>query len=90
MVCLPPSHRAAAFFFSFLFFFFNFKFFMLLHYSTCRFSYFVVALSYRFSREQVEQIDKSKQWSRALDGSDYLPGMVYFLFLHSVIKYLEN
>ncbi|XVF87840.1 hypothetical protein PTKIN_Ptkin18bG0153100 [Pterospermum kingtungense] len=29
-----------------------------------------------FSREQVEQLDKNKQWSRALDGSDYLPGMV--------------
>lgn len=33
-------------------------------------------LNPRFAREQVEQIDKSKQWSRALDGSDYLPGMV--------------
>ncbi|XVE87687.1 hypothetical protein DITRI_Ditri19aG0007600 [Diplodiscus trichospermus] len=33
-------------------------------------------LNPRFSREQVEQLDKSKQWSRALDGSDYLPGMV--------------
>ncbi|GAB2298953.1 hypothetical protein Dimus_033029 [Dionaea muscipula] len=30
----------------------------------------------RFNREQVEQIDKNKLWSRALDGSDYLPGMV--------------
>ncbi|KAM7530707.1 hypothetical protein LguiB_034117 [Lonicera macranthoides] len=30
----------------------------------------------RFSRKQVEQLDKNKQWSRALDGSDYLPGMV--------------
>ncbi|MBA0839690.1 hypothetical protein Goarm_005394, partial [Gossypium armourianum] len=30
----------------------------------------------RFSREQLEQLDKNKQWSRALDGSDYLPGMV--------------
>ncbi|CAI9086891.1 OLC1v1020814C1 [Oldenlandia corymbosa var. corymbosa] len=30
----------------------------------------------KFSREQVEQLYKNKQWSRALDGSDYLPGMV--------------
>ncbi|KAF5199043.1 U4/U6.U5 tri-snRNP-associated protein [Thalictrum thalictroides] len=30
----------------------------------------------RFSREQVVHLDKNKQWSRALDGSDYLPGMV--------------
>ncbi|KAG9452791.1 hypothetical protein H6P81_005695 [Aristolochia fimbriata] len=33
-------------------------------------------LNPRFTREQVEQLDKKKQWSRALDGSDYLPGMV--------------
>ncbi|KAL9273245.1 Ubiquitin carboxyl-terminal hydrolase 39-like protein [Drosera capensis] len=33
-------------------------------------------LNPRFNREQVEQIDKIKLWSRALDGSDYLPGMV--------------
>ncbi|PQQ15845.1 U4/U6.U5 tri-snRNP-associated protein 2-like [Prunus yedoensis var. nudiflora] len=33
-------------------------------------------LNPRFTEEQVEQIDKNKQWSRALDGSDYLPGMV--------------
>ncbi|KAG6641856.1 hypothetical protein CIPAW_09G102300 [Carya illinoinensis] len=33
-------------------------------------------LSPRFTREQVEQLDKNKQWSRALDGSDYLPGMI--------------
>eukprot|EP00252_Welwitschia_mirabilis_P002573 TRINITY_DN12523_c0_g1_i1.p1 TRINITY_DN12523_c0_g1~~TRINITY_DN12523_c0_g1_i1.p1 ORF type:complete len:544 (-),score=111.36 TRINITY_DN12523_c0_g1_i1:65-1696(-) len=33
-------------------------------------------LNPRFSREQVEQIDMNKQWSRALDGSNYLPGMV--------------
>lgn len=30
----------------------------------------------RFNKEQVLRLDKSKQWSRALDGSDYLPGMV--------------
>ena len=30
----------------------------------------------RFSRAQVEELDRNKQWSRALDGSDYLPGMV--------------
>ncbi|KZV51235.1 hypothetical protein F511_05892 [Dorcoceras hygrometricum] len=29
-----------------------------------------------FTREQVEQIDRNRMWSRALDGSDYLPGMV--------------
>ncbi|BBH02699.1 Ubiquitin C-terminal hydrolases superfamily protein [Prunus dulcis] len=34
-------------------------------------------LNPRFTEEQVEQIDKNKQWSRALDGSDYLPGMNY-------------
>ncbi|KAL0534388.1 hypothetical protein IC582_028678 [Cucumis melo] len=33
-------------------------------------------LNPRFAKEQVEQLDKNKQWSRALDGSDYLPGMV--------------
>ncbi|CAN6446546.1 unnamed protein product [Victoria cruziana] len=33
-------------------------------------------LNPRFTPEQVEQIDKNKLWSRALDGSDYLPGMV--------------
>lgn len=32
---------------------------------------------FRFSREQVLQIDQNRQWSRALDGSDYLPGMVF-------------
>ncbi|KAK6930466.1 Zinc finger, UBP-type [Dillenia turbinata] len=33
-------------------------------------------LNPRFTGEQVEQLDKNKLWSRALDGSDYLPGMV--------------
>ncbi|KAL3619888.1 hypothetical protein CASFOL_034800 [Castilleja foliolosa] len=33
-------------------------------------------LNPRFSRGQVGQIDQNRQWSRALDGSDYLPGMV--------------
>ncbi|KAK1352205.1 U4/U6.U5 tri-snRNP-associated protein 2-like [Heracleum sosnowskyi] len=33
-------------------------------------------LNPRFSWEQVDQLDKIRQWSRALDGSDYLPGMV--------------
>ncbi|KAL2531630.1 Ubiquitin C-terminal hydrolase superfamily protein [Abeliophyllum distichum] len=33
-------------------------------------------LNPRFAREQVEQLDRNRQWSRALDGSDYLPGMV--------------
>ncbi|KAG5130399.1 hypothetical protein JHK84_036796 [Glycine max] len=30
----------------------------------------------RFAAKEVEQLDKNKQWSRALDGSSYLPGMV--------------
>ncbi|KAL6546812.1 hypothetical protein OROMI_022533 [Orobanche minor] len=33
-------------------------------------------LNPRFVRGQVAQIDQNRQWSRALDGSDYLPGMV--------------
>ncbi|KAL9146764.1 hypothetical protein ABFS82_13G132000 [Erythranthe guttata] len=33
-------------------------------------------LNPRFARGQVGQIDQNRQWSRALDGSDYLPGMV--------------
>ncbi|KAM0850693.1 hypothetical protein ACQ4PT_052911 [Festuca glaucescens] len=33
-------------------------------------------LNPRFAREQVLNLDKNKQWSRALDGSNYLPGMV--------------
>ncbi|KAI3996247.1 hypothetical protein MKX01_026715 [Papaver californicum] len=33
-------------------------------------------LNPRFSRDQVVQLEKNKQWSRALDGSDYLPGML--------------
>ncbi|KAL6873708.1 hypothetical protein ACP4OV_013790 [Aristida adscensionis] len=33
-------------------------------------------LNPRFTREQVLDLDKNKQWSRALDGSNYLPGMV--------------
>lgn len=33
-------------------------------------------LNPRFADAQVGQMDKSQQWSRALDGSDYLPGMV--------------
>lgn len=38
----------------------------------------------------MEQLDKIKQWSRALDGSDYLPGMVsgslQFIFLLLVVN----
>ncbi|KAL6955161.1 hypothetical protein U1Q18_048865 [Sarracenia purpurea var. burkii] len=30
-----------------------------------------------FTKEQVEELDRKKQWSRALDGSDYLPGMSF-------------
>ena len=41
----------------------------------------------RFAREQVEQLDKNKQWSRALDGSDYLPGMVLILGLTTFLFY---
>ncbi|KAG8387606.1 hypothetical protein BUALT_Bualt02G0038700 [Buddleja alternifolia] len=33
-------------------------------------------LNPRFAREQVSQLDTNRQWSRALDGSCYLPGMV--------------
>ncbi|KAJ1692852.1 hypothetical protein LUZ63_009550 [Rhynchospora breviuscula] len=33
-------------------------------------------LNPRFTREQVAHLDQNKQWSRALDGSNYLPGMV--------------
>ncbi|KAL5206870.1 hypothetical protein ABZP36_035079 [Zizania latifolia] len=33
-------------------------------------------LNPRFTREQVQNLDTNKQWSRALDGSNYLPGMV--------------
>ncbi|KAF5804071.1 putative ubiquitinyl hydrolase 1 [Helianthus annuus] len=29
-----------------------------------------------FNKDQVLQLDRNRQWSRALDGSDYLPGMV--------------
>ncbi|KAH0995562.1 hypothetical protein GBA52_019426 [Prunus armeniaca] len=38
--------------------------------------YEISDLNPRFTEEQVEQIDKNKQWSRALDGSYYLPGML--------------
>lgn len=30
----------------------------------------------RFTREQVKHLDENRPWSRALDGSNYLPGMV--------------
>ncbi|KAJ8509881.1 hypothetical protein OPV22_000315 [Ensete ventricosum] len=33
-------------------------------------------LNPRFSKEQVLHLDENRQWSRALDGSNYLPGMV--------------
>ncbi|KAG8056704.1 hypothetical protein GUJ93_ZPchr0002g24489 [Zizania palustris] len=33
-------------------------------------------LNPRFTRDQVRNLDTNKQWSRALDGSNYLPGMV--------------
>ncbi|CAB79190.1 putative protein [Arabidopsis thaliana] len=44
-------------------------------------------LNPRFSRAQVNELDKNRQWSRALDGSDYLPGMVSpHEFLQAVMK----
>ncbi|XP_078438182.1 uncharacterized protein LOC144708644 [Wolffia australiana] len=33
-------------------------------------------LNPRFRKEQVFHLDENKQWSRALDGSNYLPGML--------------
>lgn len=42
----------------------------------------------RFAKDQVEQLDKNKQWSRALDGSDYLPGMVIVFFIVVGLPYL--
>ncbi|MQL84256.1 hypothetical protein Taro_016757 [Colocasia esculenta] len=33
-------------------------------------------LNPRFQKEQVLHLDENRQWSRALDGSNYLPGMV--------------
>ncbi|CAI5965268.1 unnamed protein product [Closterium sp. NIES-65] len=33
-------------------------------------------LNPRFTAAQIEQFDRSKQWARALDGTDYIPGMV--------------
>eukprot|EP00271_Cylindrocystis_brebissonii_P013304 TRINITY_DN33042_c0_g1_i1.p1 TRINITY_DN33042_c0_g1~~TRINITY_DN33042_c0_g1_i1.p1 ORF type:complete len:562 (-),score=128.76 TRINITY_DN33042_c0_g1_i1:329-2014(-) len=33
-------------------------------------------LNPRFTKAQVELMDKRQQWARALDGADYLPGMV--------------
>ncbi|GBG91782.1 hypothetical protein CBR_g53671 [Chara braunii] len=33
-------------------------------------------LNPRFDAQQVANLDKNKLWSRALDGSDYMPGMV--------------
>ncbi|CAL0303264.1 unnamed protein product [Lupinus luteus] len=35
-----------------------------------------LVLNPRFNTREVEFLDKNKQWSRALDGSSYLPGMV--------------
>ncbi|KAJ0575020.1 putative ubiquitinyl hydrolase 1 [Helianthus annuus] len=32
--------------------------------------------TFTFNKDQVLQLDRNRQWSRALDGSDYLPGMV--------------
>lgn len=30
----------------------------------------------RFTKDHVVHLDSNKQWSRALDGSEYMPGMV--------------
>ncbi|KAE9617690.1 putative ubiquitinyl hydrolase 1 [Lupinus albus] len=35
-----------------------------------------LVLNPRFNTREVELLEKNKQWSRALDGSSYLPGMV--------------
>ena len=47
---------------------------------------FVLALCNRFTREQVLHLDKNKQWSRALDGSDYLPGMVWSRYHRLILE----
>lgn len=44
----------------------------------------------RFTRAQAEQLDKIKQWSRALDGSDYLPGMVSLHLLLCLLALHHN
>ncbi|KAI3742831.1 hypothetical protein L1987_60527 [Smallanthus sonchifolius] len=36
----------------------------------------LIPLIARFNKDQVLQLDRNRQWSRALDGSDYLPGML--------------
>ncbi|CAI0460617.1 unnamed protein product [Linum tenue] len=42
-------------------------------------------LNPRFTKEQVAQLDRNRRWSRALDGSDYLPGMVYiYIYIHTL------
>ncbi|MCO5614911.1 hypothetical protein L7F22_069196 [Adiantum nelumboides] len=40
----------------------------------------------RFTRAQVNQLDRNKQWARALDGSDYLPGMVDLILSRKVAR----
>nr|CAB3471228.1 unnamed protein product [Digitaria exilis] len=42
-------------------------------------------LNPRFTKEQVLNLDKNKQWSRALDGSNYLPGMLICLSVLAVM-----
>nr|CAB3468820.1 unnamed protein product [Digitaria exilis] len=42
-------------------------------------------LNPRFTKEQVLNLDKNKQWSRALDGSNYLPGMLICLTVLAVM-----
>lgn len=40
-----------------------------------------LVLNPRFTLEQIKQLDEKRQWSRALDGSDYLPGTVFNLLI---------
>lgn len=42
-----------------------------------------LVLNPRFTLEQVKQLDRKRQWSRALDGSDYLPGTVFNLPIYT-------
>lgn len=41
----------------------------------------IINCMFRFDEEEVKQLDRNKKWSRALDGSDYLPGMVSVIMI---------
>ncbi|KAL6999078.1 hypothetical protein U1Q18_000245 [Sarracenia purpurea var. burkii] len=45
-------------------------------------------LNPRFTKEQVEELDRKKQWPRALDGSDYLPGMMRNVTSHVALLFI--